>query len=369
VSHLKERKEKICLNCHAVIYGKYCHVCGQENIEPRETFFGLITHFIYDITHFDGKFFTTLQLLLTQPGFLSKAFMQGRRASYLHPVKMYVFTSAFFFVCFFSFFNSPEEDLKVKVTNSVAEIKFSIDSSINDLNKKIGDSSIPASTLKLFSSKKAALEADLERLKTDTTKLDELNYFKDEINIFGQQRFNTTTEYLQKQQALPDNERDGWLLKQLKLQDIKARNKYGNDSTVLRNKLFDKFFHQFPQILFVSLPVFAMVLSLLYVRKRSVFYYADHGIYAVHLYIAMFLLLLFKLITDKLEVLPYLGWTGVVGQLAVVYMLYYQYRSMRYFYQQGSAKTLVKLILLNTTMLFIFMLLFVLFLLLSFFMV
>ena len=101
LSHYKERKEKTCLNCNAHLYGRYCHNCGQENIEPKETFWGLITHFLYDITHFDGKFFNTLKHLIIKPGFLSREYINGRRATYLHPIRMYVFTSAFFFIIFF----------------------------------------------------------------------------------------------------------------------------------------------------------------------------------------------------------------------------------------------------------------------------
>ena len=37
MSHLPERKEKDCLNCGTTVFGKYCHVCGQENLEPKES--------------------------------------------------------------------------------------------------------------------------------------------------------------------------------------------------------------------------------------------------------------------------------------------------------------------------------------------
>ncbi len=68
MSHLKERKEKNCLNCQATLYGRYCHVCGQENLEPKETVWHLIQHFFNDITHFDGKFFSTVKYLVTEAG-------------------------------------------------------------------------------------------------------------------------------------------------------------------------------------------------------------------------------------------------------------------------------------------------------------
>src|SRR5215813_13287861 len=108
VSHLKQRKEKNCLNCQTEVIGHYCHNCGQENLEPKETVWHLIQHFFNDITHFDGKFFETVKLLMWKPGFLSKEYMSGRRMSYLNPIRMYVFTSAIFFIFLFSL-KKPED--------------------------------------------------------------------------------------------------------------------------------------------------------------------------------------------------------------------------------------------------------------------
>ncbi|MDI9363304.1 MAG: DUF3667 domain-containing protein [Flavobacterium sp.] len=104
MSHLKERKEKQCLNCNAIIYGRFCHVCGQENVEPKESFLYLVKHFLEDITHFDGKFFDTLRYLILRPGFLAYKYMSGKRNSNLNPIRMYIFTSAIvsigtFFMC------------------------------------------------------------------------------------------------------------------------------------------------------------------------------------------------------------------------------------------------------------------------------
>jgi len=113
MSHLPERKEKICLNCKSVIYGRYCHVCGQQNTEPKESFWGLITHFVYDITHFDGKFFATTKYLLFRPGYLATEYLRGRRASYLNPIRMYIFTSAFFFILFFTFIMKGEDEQRI----------------------------------------------------------------------------------------------------------------------------------------------------------------------------------------------------------------------------------------------------------------
>jgi hypothetical protein len=118
VSHLKERKERNCLT--SPLYGRYCHVCGQENLVPRETVWHLVEHFFSDITHFDGKFFSTVKYLLKRPGFLSTEYMIGRRASYLNPIRMYVFTSALFFIILFSI-QPPGGLVKVTETPGAAD--------------------------------------------------------------------------------------------------------------------------------------------------------------------------------------------------------------------------------------------------------
>src|SRR6188508_2088505 len=85
----------------------------------------MFTHFFYDITHFDGSFFVTLKDLLFKPGFLSKEYMLGRRKKYLHPVRMYVFTSAVFFLVFFSMFHVSENEISKSDQRAKVEEGFS----------------------------------------------------------------------------------------------------------------------------------------------------------------------------------------------------------------------------------------------------
>src|SRR2546423_258985 len=103
MAHRKIRTEKNCLNCNAQIYGRFCSVCGQENIEPKETFWQLLSHFVYDLFHYDGKAVSTIKTLLFNPGLLTHEYVRGRRASYLHPIRLYIFISAVFFIIFISF--------------------------------------------------------------------------------------------------------------------------------------------------------------------------------------------------------------------------------------------------------------------------
>lgn len=114
MGHHQLRKENNCLNCNAVVSDRFCGICGQENIIVKESFWGIISHFFKDISHYDGKFLSTLKYLLLRPGFLPAEYLRGRRLSYLNPIRLYVFTSAFFFLIFFTFYQSDYDIVKIK---------------------------------------------------------------------------------------------------------------------------------------------------------------------------------------------------------------------------------------------------------------
>jgi hypothetical protein len=52
---------------------------------------------VENLTHFDTKQWSTLKLIFTKPGQLTKDFVEGKRARYVHPIRFYVFTSVIFF--------------------------------------------------------------------------------------------------------------------------------------------------------------------------------------------------------------------------------------------------------------------------------
>lgn len=105
----KEREEKLCLNCNTVLQGRFCHMCGQENIEQREPIIKIILSFIENITFFNSKFFKTLIPFVFKPGFLTKEYNRGRRNTYLSPVKMYFFLSFLFFLV--SYWSEPQPEI------------------------------------------------------------------------------------------------------------------------------------------------------------------------------------------------------------------------------------------------------------------
>lgn len=362
MSHLKERKEKNCLNCNAQVYGKYCHICGQENIEPKETAWHLVTHFFQDITHFDGKFFSTVKLLIIRPGFLSREYMAGRRVSYLNPIRMYIFTSAFFFLIFFSTMHVAE-NVRISGKKTYATVMASLQDKEKNTLESLQDQEIGIAKDALLQ-RLADIRSDIELLRKDSTAFDQLKI--NTVNGFsiGTQNYRTVAQYDSVQQSLPAEKRNSWLARVFLRRTLMLKEKYKDIS--MQNALLGKFLHTFPQILFLSLPLFAFLLKLLYSRRKQ-FFYVDHGIFSVHLYIFCFLTFLAIIGLNELDDWLNWGWLSVVKVILPISISFYLYKAMRNFYQQRRAKTFWKFILLSFSALLMFVFLFAVFFIFSFF--
>ncbi|HEU5167221.1 MAG TPA: DUF3667 domain-containing protein [Chitinophagaceae bacterium] len=363
MSHTPLRKETDCLNCGATVLGRYCQVCGQENTEPKETFWHMFTHFFYDITHFDGSFFVTLKDLLFKPGFLSKEYMLGRRKKYLHPVRMYVFTSAVFFLVFFSMFHVSENDVS---TNQRAKLAEGFSSIKEEAFKKARTKEDSASILKglelLGYNKVNEIKTPDSVIKTKNKKGGfSFNMGSDVSN------YKTLREYDSVQSTLPKNKRDAGLTKIFTRRSVGLNEKYKGDQQKIAVELINKFIHSIPYLLFVSLPLYALFLKLLYIRHRKQYYFADHGVFLIHLYVFTFLFLLFYFGLDKLAEQTHWKGIGVVQAILILTGLFYTLKALRNFYKQGWGKTILKFIIFNILCIISLVLLFALFLTLTYY--
>jgi hypothetical protein len=333
VSHSKIRTEKVCLNCGTETTGRYCPACGQENIEPKQTVWHLITHFFSDITHFDGKFFLTVKDLFAKPGFLSKEYMIGRRASYLDPIRMYIFTSAFFFLIFFSIFDVNNMHVGAQTREQIEKDP--------ELRELISKAKTTKDSLRILSHYNATA-TNLNKL--DTNSVAKKTPGAVQIKV-GDAEYSSVESYDSAQKALPENKRDGWMKRKLKIRYIQIDQRFQDNPAGTMKDWFANFLHNFPKVLFISLPVFAFLLRILYVRRKE-YLYVDHGIFTVHLYIFSFLILL--LFFGLNELYKYTHWRLLHWLEAAlwIYTFIYYYKAMRRFYGQGRAKTILKYALL-----------------------
>src|SRR5882762_10431169 len=115
------RHENDCLNCGTILQGKFCHNCGQENLQIKESFGHMMNHTISDYFHFDHQFFHTLKPLLFNPGKLTIEYMAGHRVQYLHPVRMYIFISLVYFLLLFKTSDVVRVEQKEQTTENVTD--------------------------------------------------------------------------------------------------------------------------------------------------------------------------------------------------------------------------------------------------------
>jgi hypothetical protein len=187
-----------------------------------------------------------------------------------------------------------------------------------------------------------------------------------DIIWIGGRRYKTVAEYDSMQKALPEAERDGWFEQLLQRKNLKWKEKYKNDPRGGASKVLNTFLHKLPYLLFVSLPIFALFLKLLYIRRKS-FYYADHGIFSIYHYIFTFILLMLVFAFGNLASLTGLDVFIVLNVFLFLSGGVYLYISMKKFYGQGHLKTILKFILLNIAGMIMLTVLFLVFVLFSVF--
>ena len=351
MSHQPERKEKDCLNCGAQVQGRYCHRCGQENIITQQGFISLTKHFVYDIFHFDGKFFDTLKYLFFSPGKVPAEYVAGRRNHYLDPIRMYLFTSAIFFLVFFStqkfqpdfvgdntrYLSIPE---RFKEASKLYPPKVKEDSVNVEKFRMLLDTTI---TLRLERIRQKNVGDTAPRIVLDN-------------EVYGMHPEPAFQDF-----SKIDSSANGDLVtKRLEQKWNDYKRQYGDNINQMLADLFNRFFHWFPYILFVSLPLFALILKLIY-RKDKRFVYSDHAVFTLYHYIFSFLLLLlihvFQVLQNKTE----WGLFDWIGNLLIISWFVHLFYALKRFYGKSGGHSFLKFVLLNLLGLFSFILIFVIF--------
>lgn len=208
MSNHKLREDTICQNCHYTVDRAYCSNCGQKNTETRQSFLHLITHFAEDFTHYDGAFWKTIKHLFFWPAKLTKEYLEGKRQTYVPPVKLYIFIS---FVTFFLIAVLDKDDKG---------------------HHNISPSSVPVKT-------------EIE--------------FNDRIF----ESYDDFKNYLESEEAKGLGAVEYWAAKALLI---------ANDRNLDGDKFVEAYFHMLPKVLFIYMPVFAFWLWLFHGKKKWYFF-------------------------------------------------------------------------------------------------
>lgn len=88
-----------CANCGAAVDGRYCANCGQATHGNR-SLGHMVADFLSSLFHLDTKLWRTVPMAVFRPGTLTRDYVYGKRARYISPLAMFLFS---IFLMFFAF--------------------------------------------------------------------------------------------------------------------------------------------------------------------------------------------------------------------------------------------------------------------------
>lgn len=323
---------EFCLNCDTKLQDLYCHHCGQKDIPRRRTLGELIENFIGSFYSFESKFFRTVKFLLLKPGFLPVEYTAGKRESYYHPARAYVFISFVFFLLFFSLPDDDEED-KPLTKKDEAEFNRGMDEMRKGLYQAGLDSAVVDSIYR--ASVVDSTEVDLVYVPGKEKPIVKKKN-KNSFNL-GDIDYKTFAEYDSAQSALPENERDGWFIRMVNRRAIELNDKYKDDNSGKKfsEDFSEAFSSQFSTVLFYLLPVFALLFKLLYVRRD--YFYAEHLVFAIFYYNFFYLAASVYML---IALIPIMG--SITNFFLALWMIAYLPIAMKRMYKQSWRKTIFK---------------------------
>lgn len=359
-----------CENCATSLQGRFCHVCGQCAHNPLRHVGHAIEEFFEAFWHLDGRVFRTLRELFI-PGRVACNYLAGQRVRYIAPLRLFVVLTLLAFFVGKSVFSvtAGMERPQAKGSEAIAAARTAQEVQ-TVLDREIGELEVARQNINLLPAVGGAFDQQEASLRTQAAqRIEALGGPKARVvtaEEVTRSRKNTgfashlTRQYRQRlrdPRSLWHPQRNPLDLPFLpgslqpwgnrKLADLEYNStRISTDGTVL----LKGFLGSLPTALFVLMPVFALLLKLLYLRSHRA--YLEHLVVALysHAFLMTYLLLTFAggmvlEITDRLWLtLPVQLALTCLGLYVPAYLLWMQKRV----YGQGWPKTVLKYLLTAT---------------------
>lgn len=331
-----KRHNENCLNCGTKLVDVFCHHCGQKDIPRRQTLGELFSNFISSFWSYEGKFFLTTKYLITKPGFLTIEYNAGRRERYYHPARMYVFISFVFFLLYFSL---PDKD-EINATTVSKSKKDLTGNDLKEIDDRINNKANLDSIFKSIPGADSTLNAISPGLVDSIKNKAQRKKNKKRFN-WGLEKaeYNSIQAYDSAQQLKSEKERDGWLKKRLMSRVIELNQKYKDNSDGFVKDFGNAFKDNFSKVLFYLLPIFALLLKLLYIRRD--FFYSEHLVFSIYYYNFFYLAGCVQMLVS---LIPGMDW---LAQLIGLWIFFYMLFAMKRMYLQGWGKTIFKFLIFS----------------------
>ena len=317
-----------CENCGAPMSGPFCAKCGQHAVDYRRSFRYVVLDVLDSFLSWDSKFFATIGWLIARPWHLTNEFLGGRRVRYVHPLRVYLLASIiFFFVVNYgakSIHLDPRK-LSDKDRSEVAaeldkedippEIKARIRSAIDEKGVTQPNAQTSPSP-----------EGTVTPQPTSAASAAQPSASPSPSGDYGPMQFDKP----------PSTGFEKWL-------EQRAKEKMGEHGSKMA-LFIATLFSNLPYMMLCCIPLFALVLKVLYVRKRV--FYIDHLVYALHIhsfaYLAIILIVPITIGLNRTIPGTLAGWTIALLWIAFATQIFL---SIRRVYRQGWFFTIFKFFL------------------------
>lgn len=337
VSAVRERGGKVgpCTNCAAPMVGPFCAACGQPIETHRRSVLGLVRDLIKDISSFDSRILRTAYALLFQPGELSLAFREGRTQRYVPAVRLYLFVTLIFFLSL-----SFAGIALLQLTLKTIEVRYATDKYhnvyiiTNGVREQM-ESFKADDKGNVFLIAPHVPHKPIPHMKADGSVNETLTtepYFFARIgSVSAKPAPAKVLTDMDKELKAGTSKTPGltvWISEHI----ARMFKVLATDPAAVNGPLTE----WIPRVLFVLLPLFALLLAVFYWRQRKQFFFVDHLVFSLNVHTFGFALLLIA--AGLAQILS----SGIVASLAALGMGAYLLLAMRRFYQQSWVWTVVK---------------------------
>lgn len=311
-----------CKNCGTNFSGYYCPNCGQAVKDYDKPISFIFYNFLGDFFAFDTRFFRTLWALVSRPGFLSKEYFEGRRVRYAPPFRIYIFVS---FILFLLLQNFTNRGLTTVLDSELDGDKISLDST----SVAVSDSIIQQMGKEIDPDQKAVIDSLVAPyVVQDSTGDDKLN-LKIDMETFRDSR---DLRHLLSKYA-------GTLEKKLEVEtdperraELREYIRYCRSPETAMAQILEYISWAF----FLLLPLFAVLLKLIYIRRRQ--NYMRHLVFSIHIHSFVFLVMM-TIVALYMSFSANLNWiTAILFFSIPVYFII----AMKKFYGQNIGKVILK---------------------------
>jgi ribosomal protein L32 len=321
-----------CENCGAELQGHWCAKCGQPAIEYRRSFRYVVADLLNEFLNWDSKFFTTIALLILKPWRLTNEFLAGKRVRYVNPLRLYLLASILFFFAV----NYGAKRIHVDPTKFPEEKRAEVAAAIADKRGEI-EAELKKENLTPEQRRKAQKTLDYltkPMASAATTPTPEETPSPtaapgaSPTAESGQQTYGPVGDrpFVVFDDAKSTTPFERWI-------EARAKEKMGEHGTKM-GLFISTLFSNLPYMMLCCIPLFALVLKLLYVRRRI--FYIDHLIYALHIhtffYAGVMLIVLATIGLIRFAPGAIAGWLIALLWIAFVTQIFL---SIRYVYRQG----------------------------------